>query len=211
MLLHLLIFISNFFSIIAQSSAFADKIAAMSKQTEENETDNAVAKAIGVFAPNPENKNKGKRPKKPKNKNKNKNNNSYGGNNYVNRPKSPPKKTKPPKTTRPTYPTYTTRTYGQETTPVAKTYPPTYPPIKRPLGVGSKVSTKIKLRRNLFQCWHCDAPSMEECEKIGVYRTCPHNAQSCMIETRKRNGIMEQVFKTHFPKYSLFTLDRVSI
>ena len=34
---------------------------------------------------------------------------------------------------------------------------------------------------------------MEECEKIGVYRTCPHNAQSCMIETRKRNGIMEQV------------------
>ena len=34
---------------------------------------------------------------------------------------------------------------------------------------------------------------MEECERIGVYRTCPHNAQSCMIETRKRNGLMEQV------------------
>ena len=191
---YFLIFFTNFSSIIAQSSSFADKIAAMSKQTEENVTDSGMGKAIGVFAPNPGNKNKGKRPKKPKNKNKNKSNNSYGGNNYVNRPKSPPKKTKPPKTTRPTYPSYTTRTYGPETTKVAKTYPPTYPPIKRPLGVSSKVSLVVN-QGNFFQCWHCDAPSMEECEKIGVYRTCPHNAQSCMIETRKRNGIMEQVFE----------------
>ena len=142
MLLYLLIFIANFSLIKAQSSSFADKIAAMSKQTEESVTDNGLGKAIGVFAPNPGNKNKGKRPKKSKNKNKNKNNNSYGGNNYVNRP--PPKKTKPPKTTRPTYPSYTTRTFGQETTKVAKTYPPTYPPIKRPLGVSSKVFTSIK-------------------------------------------------------------------
>ena len=146
MLLYLLIFIANFSLIKTQSSSFADKIAAMSKQTEESVTDNGLGKAIGVFAPNPGNKNKGKRPKKPKNKNKNKTNNSYGGNNYVNRPKSPPKKTKPPKTTRPTYPSYTTRTFGQETTKVAKTYPPTYPPIKRPLGVSSKVFTSIEAK-----------------------------------------------------------------
>ena len=142
MLLFTLIFILDCSLIQAQSSAFADKLASMSKQTQENpgDTRDSTVKAIGAFAPNPKNPKQSKRPKRPKNKNKNKNKNSYGGNNYVNRPKSPPKKTKPPKTTQPAYPSYTTRTFGQETTPVAKTYPPTYPPIKRPLGVGSKVS-----------------------------------------------------------------------
>ena len=139
MLLLTLIFILDCSLIQAQSSTFADKLASMSKQIQENQ-DHSIAKAIGAFAPNPKNPNKSKRPKRPKNKTKNKNKSSYGGNNYVNRPKSPPKKTKPPKTTQPAYPSYTTRTFGQETTPVAKTYPPTYPPIQRPLGVSSKVS-----------------------------------------------------------------------
>ena len=138
MLLFTLIFILDCSLIHAQSSAFADKLASMSKQIQEN-LDDSTVKAIGAFAPNPKKPNQSKRPKRPKNKKKNKNKNSYGGNNYVNRPKSPPKKTKPPKTTQPAYPSYTTRTFGQETTPVVKTYPPTYPPIKRPLGVGSKV------------------------------------------------------------------------
>ena len=150
MLLLTLILIVDFSTLVKAQSTFADKLAAMSKQTEEN-IDNGI-KVIGAFAPNPENSNKGKRPKRPKNKDKNsknKNKNSYGGNNYVNRPKSPPKKTKPPKTTKPTtkqYTTYTTRTFGQETTPIAKTYPPTYPPIKRPLGVSSTAFI-LKLKR----------------------------------------------------------------
>ena len=55
----------------------------------------------------------------------------------------------------------------------------------------SKVS--LHLFTPLIQCWHCDAPNMADCQKVGMYKTCPHNAQSCMIETRKRNGIMEQV------------------
>lgn len=42
-------------------------------------------------------------------------------------------------------------------------------------------------------CFHCDAPNMTVCEEIGKLKKCPENAQSCMIEIRKRNGEMESV------------------
>lgn len=42
-------------------------------------------------------------------------------------------------------------------------------------------------------CFHCDAGNMEECKRLGVYRTCEHNEQSCMVEVRKRNNIVHNV------------------
>ena len=47
-----------------------------------------------------------------------------------------------------------------------------------------------------LSCFHCDAANMTHCEAIGEMKPCMDNAQSCMIEVRKRNGYMEQVFNT---------------
>ena len=47
-----------------------------------------------------------------------------------------------------------------------------------------------------LSCFHCDAANMTHCEAIGEMKPCMDNAQSCMIEVRKRNGYMEQVGDT---------------
>lgn len=44
-----------------------------------------------------------------------------------------------------------------------------------------------------LSCFHCDAMNMTHCEDIGATKPCPENAQSCMIEIRKREGQIEQV------------------
>ena len=44
-----------------------------------------------------------------------------------------------------------------------------------------------------LSCWHCDAANMTECESFGKQKNCLDNAQSCMIEVRKRNGNLESV------------------
>ena len=44
-----------------------------------------------------------------------------------------------------------------------------------------------------LSCWHCDAKNMTECESIGEQKECADNAQVCMVEVRKRNGVLESV------------------
>jgi len=45
-------------------------------------------------------------------------------------------------------------------------------------------------------CWHCDAANMTHCMEIGMQKNCPENAQSCMVEARKRGGQLESVSPT---------------
>ena len=49
-----------------------------------------------------------------------------------------------------------------------------------------------------LSCWHCDAKNMTECESIGEQKECADNAQVCMVEVRKRNGVLESV-SINFP------------
>merc|ERR1712037_943195 len=44
-----------------------------------------------------------------------------------------------------------------------------------------------------LSCFHCDAANMTECQEIGEQKACADNAQVCMIEVRKRNGVLESV------------------
>ena len=44
-----------------------------------------------------------------------------------------------------------------------------------------------------ISCWHCDAANMTHCMDIGMEKPCPENAQSCMVEARKRGGQLESV------------------
>ena len=44
-----------------------------------------------------------------------------------------------------------------------------------------------------ISCWHCDAKNMTHCMDIGEEKPCPENAQSCMVEARKRDGQLETV------------------
>ena len=44
-----------------------------------------------------------------------------------------------------------------------------------------------------LSCFHCDAKNMTHCLDIGESKPCAKNAQTCMIEVRKRNGILEGV------------------
>jgi len=46
---------------------------------------------------------------------------------------------------------------------------------------------------NGLSCFHCDAANMTHCEEIGEVKPCQDNAQSCMIELRKREGEVESV------------------
>ena len=46
-------------------------------------------------------------------------------------------------------------------------------------------------------CWHCDAANMTHCMDIGMQKDCPENAQSCMVEARKRGGQLESVSSTN--------------
>jgi hypothetical protein len=45
----------------------------------------------------------------------------------------------------------------------------------------------------VLSCWHCDAANITECESVGKQKDCLDNAQSCMIEVRKRDGNLESV------------------
>ena len=46
-------------------------------------------------------------------------------------------------------------------------------------------------------CFHCAAKNMTHCEDIGMFKECPENAQSCMVEIRKRDGELESVSRKH--------------
>merc|ERR1712050_124056 len=39
-----------------------------------------------------------------------------------------------------------------------------------------------------LKCWHCDAMSFEECEKVGMEKTCHGNQGSCFLEIRERRN-----------------------
>ena len=43
------------------------------------------------------------------------------------------------------------------------------------------------------QCVHCDAANFTQCYEIGMEKPCAENEGSCMIEIRKRDGVMESV------------------
>merc|ERR1711990_1242692 len=44
-----------------------------------------------------------------------------------------------------------------------------------------------------ISCFHCDAANMTHCMDIGEMKACPENAQSCMVEARKRGGELESI------------------
>ena len=49
-------------------------------------------------------------------------------------------------------------------------------------------------------CFHCDAPNFKDCEKLGAYKTCAHNEQSCMIEVRRRGPMLENVSSSNLAR-----------
>merc|ERR1711971_1393540 len=46
---------------------------------------------------------------------------------------------------------------------------------------------------NGISCFHCDAANFTQCYEIGMQKPCAENQGSCMIEIRKRDGVMESV------------------
>lgn len=44
-----------------------------------------------------------------------------------------------------------------------------------------------------IQCFHCDAANFTSCYEIGMMKPCAENQGACMIEIRKRDGVMESV------------------
>ena len=56
-------------------------------------------------------------------------------------------------------------------------------------------------------CWHCDAANMTHCMEIGMQKNCPENAQSCMVEARKRGGQLESVSPTNVYMSQLICYD----
>ena len=46
---------------------------------------------------------------------------------------------------------------------------------------------------NDLSCFHCNAKNFTHCEEIGEVKQCLDNEETCMIELRKRDGIVEGV------------------
>lgn len=45
----------------------------------------------------------------------------------------------------------------------------------------------------VLNCFHCDAKNITHCDEIGMMKPCLDNEQTCMIELRKRGGLVESV------------------
>ena len=44
-----------------------------------------------------------------------------------------------------------------------------------------------------LSCFHCDASNIDHCDQIGMMKECMDNETTCMIELRKRDGVVEGV------------------
>jgi len=69
---------------------------------------------------------------------------------------------------------------------------------------GSTEETTTIVPNSGLSCFHCDAANMTECAAIGEQKACADNAQVCMIEVRKRNGVLESVSSSQAFKISKF-------
>ena len=75
------------------------------------------------------------------------------------------------------------------TTPTPYYSTPEFIPYPEPKPEPEKISNNT----GALTCFHCDAPNFKDCERIGAYKTCAHNEQSCMIEVRRRGSVIENV------------------